>query len=145
VVFLPTAFMSGIPGLVFKQFGWTIVAAVIASLLVARLVTPMMAAWLIRPDHREHREGALTARYLGLVEWCLRHRFATMAAGTAFFLRVARADSIAADRVHTARRPGHDLDQRRAATGRVADLDGPGPPSRRGTRSSTSRASTVCS
>jgi len=52
---------------------------------VARLVTPMMAAWLIRPDHREHREGVLTARYLGLVEWCLRHRFATMAAGTAFF------------------------------------------------------------
>jgi multidrug efflux pump subunit AcrB len=85
VVFLPTAVMSGIPGLVFKQFGWTIVAAVIASLLVARLVTPMMAAWLIRPDQRKHGEGALTARYLSLVQWCLRHRFATMAAGTAFF------------------------------------------------------------
>jgi multidrug efflux pump subunit AcrB len=85
VVFLPTAFMGGVPGLVFKQFGWTIVAAVIASLMVARLVTPMMAAWLIRPDQRQHPESALTGRYLRVVDWCLRHRFATMAAGTVFF------------------------------------------------------------
>ena len=49
VVFLPTALMSGIPGLVFKQFGWTTVAAVLLSLVVARLVTPMIAARFLRP------------------------------------------------------------------------------------------------
>jgi multidrug efflux pump subunit AcrB len=39
-VFLPTAFMGGVPGLFFKQFGWTAVLAILASLLVARLLTP---------------------------------------------------------------------------------------------------------
>jgi multidrug efflux pump subunit AcrB len=43
-VFLPTAFMSGIAGRFFKQFGWTASLAVFASLVVARLLTPMMAA-----------------------------------------------------------------------------------------------------
>jgi multidrug efflux pump subunit AcrB len=85
VVFLPTAFMSGVPGLVFKQFGWTVVAAVIASLLVARLVTPMMAAWLVRPDRGHHGKGAWTERYLKIADWCLRHRLFTIVAGTLFF------------------------------------------------------------
>ncbi|HQY77442.1 MAG TPA: efflux RND transporter permease subunit, partial [Rhodoferax sp.] len=46
-VFLPTAFMSGIPGKFFKQFGWTAALAVAASLLVARMLTPMMAAYIL--------------------------------------------------------------------------------------------------
>jgi multidrug efflux pump subunit AcrB len=48
-VFLPTAFMAGVPGKFFKQFGWTAVLAILASLLVARLLTPMMAAYLLKP------------------------------------------------------------------------------------------------
>ena len=48
-VFLPTAFMSGIVGRFFKQFGWTASLAVFASLVVARLLTPMMAASMLRP------------------------------------------------------------------------------------------------
>ena len=47
-VFLPTAFMAGVPGKFFKQFGWTAVLAILASLLVARLLTPMMAAYLLK-------------------------------------------------------------------------------------------------
>ena len=47
-VFLPTAFMSGVPGKFFKQFGWTAALAVFASLVVARLLTPMMAAYLLQ-------------------------------------------------------------------------------------------------
>ena len=46
-VFLPTAFMSGIPGKFFKQFGWTASLAVFASLVVARVLTPMMAAYML--------------------------------------------------------------------------------------------------
>ena len=48
-VFLPTAFMSGIAGKFFKQFGWTASLAVFASLVVARVLTPMMAAYLLKP------------------------------------------------------------------------------------------------
>ncbi len=48
-VFLPTAFMAGIAGKFFKQFGWTATLAILASLVVARLLTPMMAAYLLKP------------------------------------------------------------------------------------------------
>jgi multidrug efflux pump subunit AcrB len=48
-VFLPTAFMSGVAGKFFKQFGWTASLAVFASLVVARVLTPMMAAYILKP------------------------------------------------------------------------------------------------
>ena len=48
-VFAPVSFMGGIAGQYFKQFGLTVAAAVLVSLLVARLVTPVMAAHFLRP------------------------------------------------------------------------------------------------
>ncbi|MBP1206853.1 multidrug efflux pump subunit AcrB [Duganella sp. 1411] len=85
-VFLPTAFMSGIAGLFFKQFGWTSVIAVLASLVVARLLTPMMAAYLLKPiAHAEEKDGWLMARYLRVMRWCLKHRGITALAAAAFF------------------------------------------------------------
>ena len=84
-VFLPTVMMSGIAGLVFKQFGWTAVIAVLASLLVARLLTPMMAAYFLKPQPtKPHKDGRVMHGYLVLVRWCLAHRKTTMAAATAF-------------------------------------------------------------
>lgn len=81
VVFLPTALMSGISGLLFKQFGWTAVIAVLASMLVARLLTPMMAAYLLAPPKRRASgDGAVMRAYLAAVRWCLGHRRATVAA-----------------------------------------------------------------
>ncbi|MBC7454167.1 MAG: efflux RND transporter permease subunit, partial [Massilia sp.] len=63
-VFLPTAFMGGIPGKFFKQFGWTAVLAILASLVVARLLTPMMAAYIMKPlPHGEEKDGWLMTRY----------------------------------------------------------------------------------
>src|SRR5690606_24869936 len=62
-VFLPTAVMGGIAGMVFKQFGWTVVTAVIASLLVARLVTPMMAIWVLKSGHKEPPQGWIMRTY----------------------------------------------------------------------------------
>ncbi|MEM7708500.1 MAG: efflux RND transporter permease subunit [Pseudomonadota bacterium] len=87
VVFLPTAFMDGVPGLVFKQFGWTVVFAVVVSLLVARVITPVMAIWMVRKPTKEHdqRDGPLLAGYLRLVAWCLHHRKTTVIAGLGFF------------------------------------------------------------
>ena len=80
VVFLPTAMMSGIPGLFFKQFGWTAVVAVLSSLLVARVLTPMMAAYLLKTHsgQAESRDGMLMTRYLSTVRWCLTHRRTTL-------------------------------------------------------------------
>ncbi|GAB3430580.1 efflux RND transporter permease subunit [Massilia solisilvae] len=86
-VFLPTAFMGGIPGKFFKQFGWTATLAIIASLLVARLLTPMMAAYLLKPAaHANEADGRLMTRYLSAMRWCLRHRRATAIGATLLFV-----------------------------------------------------------
>jgi len=85
-VFLPTAFMSGIPGKFFKQFGWTAAIAVFGSLVVARMLTPMMAAYLLKPAIREEKDGAVMRWYLRAAAWCVRHRLATVLGGLAFFI-----------------------------------------------------------
>jgi multidrug efflux pump subunit AcrB len=88
-VFLPTAFMGGIPGKFFRQFGITASIAVLASLLVARLLTPMMAAYLLRAkDHESHgvsTDGALMTRYLRWVGAALDSRRTTVALAVGFF------------------------------------------------------------
>jgi len=86
-VFLPTAFMSGIAGRFFKQFGWTAALAVLASLVVARMLTPMMAAYLLKDSgHFEPPEGRIMKNYMKLATWCLKHRLTTIAAAAAFFI-----------------------------------------------------------
>ncbi len=86
-VFLPTAFMSGIVGKFFKQFGWTAALAVFASLVVARMLTPMMAAYLLKPIASGHAEkdGALMQWYMRASRWCLQHRLVTVLVALAFF------------------------------------------------------------
>ncbi|MDD4928480.1 MAG: efflux RND transporter permease subunit [Gallionella sp.] len=83
-VFLPTAFMSGIPGRFFVQFGWTAAIAVLFSLLVARMLTPMMSAYLLRP-RTTHVEPSWMAMYLKWAAWCLDHRKSTLAVTAVFF------------------------------------------------------------
>ncbi|MDB5909414.1 MAG: transporter, partial [Massilia sp.] len=86
-VFLPTAFMGGIPGKFFKQFGWTAVLAILASLLVARLLTPMMAAYILKPaTHREEKDGWIMRRYIRAMKWCLNHRWITAFGSGLFFV-----------------------------------------------------------
>ena len=58
-VFLPTAFMSGVPGKFFVQFGWTAAIAVFFSLVVARMLTPMMSAYILKAPKKPHVEGPL--------------------------------------------------------------------------------------
>lgn len=90
-VFLPTAFMGGIPGLFFRQFGWTAVIAVLASLAVARLITPMMCARFLKPHTGPEPElGFVMVNYLRFAAVALRHRFLTsVGAGIFFFGSVA--------------------------------------------------------
>lgn len=86
-VFLPTAFMSGVSGIIFRQFGITAAAAVLMSLLVARLLTPMMSARFLKaPPADSHPQSALMTRYLGWVRVTLTHRKTTLAVALASLL-----------------------------------------------------------
>ena len=71
-VFLPVALMPGIAGQFFKNFGMTVVVAVLMSLLVARLMTPMIAAYFLKAHGAQpHGEGKLAERYAGMLRWTL--------------------------------------------------------------------------
>ena len=85
-VFLPTAFMSGIVGIIFKQFGITASVAVFCSLLVARLVTPMMAAYMMKSSPSpEKGDGWMMRHYLSVVRVSLRHRWMPVLGVLGFF------------------------------------------------------------
>ncbi len=82
-VFVPVSFMGGIPGQYFMQFGLTVGIAVLFSLAVARLITPMMAAYLMRPGdaHDDHeREGWVMKGYTLLVKATMSVRYLTAVA-----------------------------------------------------------------
>ncbi|MBD9478118.1 efflux RND transporter permease subunit [Pseudoxanthomonas sp. PXM02] len=79
-VFLPTSLMGGEVGMYFVQFGWTAAVAVFFSLVVARMLTPTMAAYLLKAPKKVHAPPRWLARYLQLADACLRHRTATIGA-----------------------------------------------------------------
>jgi multidrug efflux pump subunit AcrB len=85
-VFVPTAFMAGIPGRFFREFGWTAGVAVLVSLLVARLLTPMMAAYLLTPTVEVRHDTRLEIWYLALVRKAMAHRRITVVGATLFFV-----------------------------------------------------------
>ncbi len=84
-VFTPVSFMGGIAGQYFKQFGLVVAFAVFFSLLVARLITPLLAAYFLRTTHHEEREGRIMRGYTRLVAWSVAHRFKTVFAGFLIF------------------------------------------------------------
>jgi hydrophobe/amphiphile efflux-1 (HAE1) family protein len=81
-IFAPASFMSGVAGQFFKQFGITVSVQVLFSLLAARLVTPMLSAYFLRPHaHTEKPAGPILQRYTRMVTWSVKHYFATMGVG----------------------------------------------------------------
>jgi multidrug efflux pump subunit AcrB len=81
-VFLPASFMPSIPGQFFKQFGITVSVQVLFSLLCARFITPMLAAYLLQPhQHEEKADGPMMRGYSRLLVWSVRHRFITVVIG----------------------------------------------------------------
>ncbi|TFZ01994.1 efflux RND transporter permease subunit [Ramlibacter humi] len=132
-VFLPTAFMSGIAGKFFKQFGWTAALAVFASLVVARMLTPMMAAYMLRPIVKPHQEPRWMPPYLRCVQWALRHRLATsVLAGLFFFGSLALTpllpagfippDDNSQTQVYLELQPGSTLEQTKAVAEQARGL-----------------------
>ena len=84
-VFLPTAFMSGVAGKFFVQFGWTAAIAVFFSLVVARMLTPMMAAYLLKPPKKDYLHPRWLSIYQGWAAWCLKNRIKTLLGASVFF------------------------------------------------------------
>ncbi len=85
-IFAPASFMSGIAGQFFKQFGITVSVQVFFSLLAARFVTPVLAAYFLKPHHHEEPPPGLILRtYHKLVTWSVKHYFITVLAGLGVF------------------------------------------------------------
>ncbi|MBX4999319.1 efflux RND transporter permease subunit [Rhizobium lentis] len=135
-VFLPTAFMSGIPGLLFRQFGITAAVAVLASLVVARLLTPMMAAYFMKAvPPTEERDGRIMRAYMAVVKTAMDHRKTTLAA-TAVLVALSLstipllksgflpASDDARTRITLTMQPGATIEQTDAAARRAADIVG---------------------
>ena len=97
-VFMPVAFMGGVPGQFFQPFGVTVAVSTIFSTIVARTVTPMMGVYLLKEKKVKSKKSAsrfygfpFTFRirfqpYRSLLKWALRHRLTTLAVASAFFI-----------------------------------------------------------
>ncbi|MEL6814942.1 MAG: efflux RND transporter permease subunit, partial [Cyanobacteria bacterium J06598_3] len=96
-VFIPVAFMGGIPGQFFQPFGVTVAVATMFSTLVARLITPMMSAYLLQPKPADDGRNSVVAAdglrvpralkpYHALLNSALRHRLLTIVLAFAFFI-----------------------------------------------------------
>ena len=108
-VFLPTAFMAGVPGKFFVQFGWTAALAVFFSLVVARMLTPMMAAYILKRPKKDHSDPKWMPAYLKVTHWCLQHRGKTLALTAVF--AVASCAPLFAGKINGAFIPPDDLSQ----------------------------------
>ena len=86
-VFAPASFMTSLPGQFFKQFGLTVSIQVLFSLLCARLITPMLAAYFMKPHvHAEKEDGRVMKIYTRLVSWSVRHHYLTVVIGIGLFV-----------------------------------------------------------
>ena len=85
-IFTPASFMSGVAGQFFKQFGITVSVQVFFSLLAARFVTPVLAAYFLKDEHYHNPPpGRVLKAYNRLVTWSVRHYFITVLIGFGIF------------------------------------------------------------
>jgi hydrophobic/amphiphilic exporter-1 (mainly G- bacteria), HAE1 family len=85
VVFAPVSFMPGVTGQFFKEFGLTVAVSVLFSLVVARLLTPLLAAYFLLPAKHQHAERQIPQYYLKTLTWALDHRIASCIIGSLLF------------------------------------------------------------
>ncbi len=94
-VFIPVAFMGGIPGQYFQPFGVTVAVSTMFSTLVACTVTPMLSAYLLKPkaqsinylqDQNNGKSAAKLQPYRLVLGWALRNRITTLILAVAFFI-----------------------------------------------------------
>ncbi len=133
-VFLPVGLMPGISGQFFKNFGLTVVAAVLVSLAVARIITPMMAAYFLKAEGTAaHGESRWMDVYMRALRWTIINRWKTMAiAGLTLVATVFSFYGIPLtfqpvrdndfSQVRVSLPPGATLDQTTAITSRAYDI-----------------------
>ncbi|MPT49169.1 MAG: efflux RND transporter permease subunit [Sphingobium sp.] len=134
-VFFPVALMPGISGQFFIQFGMTVVIAVLLSLAVARMITPMAAAYFLKAHGQaEHGEGRMMDVYMAVLRWSLGHRWVIVVLGgggalVATFFAFATLPFTFQPTINTDYSqvkielvPGTTLEQARKVTQRVSDL-----------------------
>ena len=85
-VFVPVSYMPGTPGQFFKEFGLTVAVAVLFSLVVARLLTPLLAAYFLKPAKNPHPRREFKGFYRGVLDWSLDHRILACAIGGLIFI-----------------------------------------------------------
>jgi multidrug efflux pump subunit AcrB len=94
-VFLPVAFMGGVPGQFFQPFGFTVAISTFFSSIIAVTMTPMLAAYLLNGMsagkreamiHSAHQKAARPGPYRRVLMWALRHRITTLLIAIAFFI-----------------------------------------------------------
>jgi hydrophobe/amphiphile efflux-1 (HAE1) family protein len=101
-VFLPVAFLGGVPGQFFQPFAVTVAVATIFSTMVARMITPMMGAYFLshKPKTKKHKKRLFPSftlslplsssrrfqPYKSLLQWSLRHKITTLGIAIAFFI-----------------------------------------------------------
>jgi HAE1 family hydrophobic/amphiphilic exporter-1 len=86
VVFVPVSLMPGMAGRFFREFGLTVAIAVLSSLLVARLLTPLMAAYFLKPSAHPKPRKPFIGPYRRTVEWALAHRWRSLAGAGLLFI-----------------------------------------------------------
>ena len=86
VVFAPVSFMGGMAGQFFREFGLTVCVAVAFSLVVARLLTPLMAAYLLKPKAHPKPRKEFKGLYRDTLEWALDHRIVASIIGGVIFV-----------------------------------------------------------
>jgi HAE1 family hydrophobic/amphiphilic exporter-1 len=86
VVFTPVSFMNTFVGQFFKEFGVTVALSVMFSLLVARLLTPLLAAYFLSPSHKPEPERRMPPFYRSLLGWALAHKWLSAGFGALFFI-----------------------------------------------------------
>ncbi len=98
VVFLPVSFMGSQAGQFFKEFGITVAVAVAFSLLIARFVTPLMAAYFLKPARHVRERAPLPALYARVLDWALSHKWwSSLFGALCFFGALGIAITIPAD------------------------------------------------
>ena len=86
VVFVPVSFLGGTVGQFFQEFGLTVAISVLCSLVVARLLTPLMAAYFMKPAAHAQERKPFKGWYRSLIEWALANRWKSLGVGGALFV-----------------------------------------------------------
>ena len=86
VVFMPVSFMPGIVGQFFKEFGVTVAVSVLFSLLVARLLTPLLAAYFLKPAKHAQPRRELPRAYQKSLDWALDNKWKAAGLGGVVFI-----------------------------------------------------------